>query len=163
MQLCIIKSFQIDAFVLRNSHSSTLLEYLLSFWLKKHKIAFSTHSLGTRDFEIAWVLLWVGEIKWFYIWYAPSSQLSGTVWHRKAGTSKITVTMKSRITFLYRVPSGYFFFSKLIEVVRHYLYPPKRWRWCAFSILQKWPKMAKMTSNNILALKMALTEPQRNT
>ena len=33
----------------------------------------------------------------------------------------------------------------------------------AFSILQKWPKMAKMTPNDLLALKIVSTEPQRNT
>ena len=33
----------------------------------------------------------------------------------------------------------------------------------AFSILQKWPKMAKMTLNDILTSKIVLTEPPRNT
>ena len=33
----------------------------------------------------------------------------------------------------------------------------------AFSILQKWPKMAKMTSDDLLTRKMVLTEPPINT
>ena len=33
----------------------------------------------------------------------------------------------------------------------------------AFSVLQKWPKIAKMTSNDLLTLKMVLTEPLRKT
>ena len=32
----------------------------------------------------------------------------------------------------------------------------------AFSILQKWPKMAKMTSDDLLTLKMVLTQPPIN-
>ena len=31
----------------------------------------------------------------------------------------------------------------------------------AFSILQKWPKMAKMTSDDFLTPKMVLIEPQK--
>ena len=33
----------------------------------------------------------------------------------------------------------------------------------AFSVLQKWPKIAKMTPNDLLTLEMVLTEPSRNT
>ena len=33
----------------------------------------------------------------------------------------------------------------------------------AVSILQKWPKMTKMTLNDFFALKIVLIEPQRNT
>ena len=33
----------------------------------------------------------------------------------------------------------------------------------AFLILQTWPKIAKMTSGDLLTLKMVLTEPPRNT
>ena len=32
---------------------------------------------------------------------------------------------------------------------------------CAFSILQKWPKIAKMTPYDLLTLEMALIEPPR--
>ena len=34
---------------------------------------------------------------------------------------------------------------------------------CAFSVLQKRPKIAKMTPNDLLTLEMVLTEPSRNT
>ena len=33
----------------------------------------------------------------------------------------------------------------------------------AFSVLQKWPKIAKMTPNDLLTLKMVFTEPLRKT
>ena len=33
----------------------------------------------------------------------------------------------------------------------------------AFSVLQKWPKIAKMTPNDLLTLEMVLTEPLRKT
>ena len=33
----------------------------------------------------------------------------------------------------------------------------------AFSAIQKWPKIAKMTPNDLLTLKMVFTEPLRKT
>ena len=33
----------------------------------------------------------------------------------------------------------------------------------AFSVFQKWPKIAKMTPNDLLTLEMVLTEPPKNT
>ena len=33
----------------------------------------------------------------------------------------------------------------------------------AFSVLQKWPKIAKMTPNDFFTLEIVLTEPPRNT
>ena len=33
----------------------------------------------------------------------------------------------------------------------------------AFSVLKKWPKIAKMTPNDLLTLEMVLTEPSRKT
>ena len=53
-------------------------------------------------------------------------------------------------------------FSRLIEqtlpISAHEMAPM-----CAFSVLQKSPKIAKMTPNDLLTLEMVLTKPPRNT
>ena len=77
------------------------------------------------------------------------------IWRLCVIDSKIIANMKSRITFLHRVPSGCF--SRLIEKVRHYLYPLTRWRRCVLFWFDK------NGPNDLLDLKIVFTEPQRNT
>ena len=60
--------------------------------------------------------------------------------------SMITVKLKSRITFLHRVPN----FLKIdrrgqaLPLSAHEMAPMR-----AFSVLQKWSKIAKMTQNDL--------------
>jgi len=72
----------------------------------------------------------------------------------------ITVKLKSRITFLQRVPSANFLKvdkgGQTLPKSVHEMAPMR-----AFSVLQKWPKIAKMTPNDLLTLKIFFTEPPR--
>ena len=65
-------------------------------------------------------------------------------------------------TLFYRVPSDCFFKihrGQTLPISAHEMATMR-----AFWILQKWPKIAKMTPNDLLALKIwVLTEPHRNT
>ena len=71
----------------------------------------------------------------------------------------ITVKLKSRITFLHRVK-----FLKIdkegqtLPIPVHEMAPMG-----AFSVLQNWLKIAKMTPNDLLTLKNFFTEPLRKT
>ena len=77
----------------------------------------------------------------------------------------ITAKLKSSITFFASGAMGHGAnFSNInsgvqtLPISAHEKAPMR-----AFSILQKWPKMAKMTLNDILTSKIVLTEPPRNT
>ena len=74
-------------------------------------------------------------------------------------TSNIIVKLKSWITFFHRanflnIYSG----AQTLPISAHEMAPMR-----AFSVLQKRPKIAKMTPNDLLNLEMVLTEPSRNT
>ena len=77
-------------------------------------------------------------------------------------SSKITDNMKSRITFLRRMPSGYFFKidrgGQTLPISAHKMAPMR-----AFSVLQKWLKIAKMTPDDLLSLTIVSSEPLGNT
>ena len=60
------------------------------------------------------------------------------------------------------VPSGYFLNinsgAQTLLLSAHEMAPMR-----AFSILKKWPKIAKMTPNDLLTLEMVFSEPLRKT
>ena len=71
----------------------------------------------------------------------------------------ITVKLKSRITFLHRVPSNFLEIDRggqTLPISAHEMAPMR-----AFSVLQKRPKIAKMTPNDLLTLEIVLTEPSK--
>ena len=71
----------------------------------------------------------------------------------------IIVKLKSQITFLHRanflnINRG----GQTLPISAHEIASMR-----AFTVLQKLPKIAKMTPNDLLTLKMVSTEPSRNT
>ena len=75
----------------------------------------------------------------------------------------ITVKLKFGITFFASGAIGLIFLKidkggQTLPLSAHEMAPMR-----AFSVLQKWPKIAKMTPNDLLTLKMVFTDPPRKT